>query len=188
MPTEQLRIDREERSTYRARRETLRRTQLHALVRRDLQVRLHGCLSEHDCLLRRGAARARLRGRALTRSARWSRETGGGSHCLGSAHCDSNRNGGKYDGTMGVVCALEVCRLNDELGLGLPLQLISFLEEEGSASGRCCSKPHRRAAGHGGGTVRDVPGGRRRAQLLGARRTGGFEPPAGGMPRTSWTD
>jgi hypothetical protein len=36
------------------------------------------------------------------------------------SHCDSNRNGGKYDGTMGVVTALEVCRLNAELGLDLP--------------------------------------------------------------------
>jgi hydantoinase/carbamoylase family amidase len=52
------------------------------------------------------------------------------------SHCDSNRNGGKYDGTMGVVTALEVCRLNAELGLGLPLQLISFLEEEGSGFGQ----------------------------------------------------
>jgi hydantoinase/carbamoylase family amidase len=52
------------------------------------------------------------------------------------SHCDSNRNGGKYDGTMGVVTALEVCRLNKELGLGLPLQLISFLEEEGSGFGQ----------------------------------------------------
>ena len=52
------------------------------------------------------------------------------------SHCDSNRNGGKYDGTMGVVTALEVCRLNEELGLGLPLQLISFLEEEGSGFGQ----------------------------------------------------
>src|SRR5918997_2042940 len=52
------------------------------------------------------------------------------------SHCDSNRNGGKYDGTMGVVAALEVCRLNEELGLGLPLQLISFLEEEGSGFGQ----------------------------------------------------
>jgi hydantoinase/carbamoylase family amidase len=54
---------------------------------------------------------------------------------LGS-HCDSNRNGGRYDGTMGVVTALEVCRLDHELGLGLPLQLISFLEEEGSGFGQ----------------------------------------------------
>jgi hydantoinase/carbamoylase family amidase len=52
------------------------------------------------------------------------------------SHCDSNRNGGRYDGTMGVVTALEVCRLNEELGLGLPLQLVSFLEEEGSGFGQ----------------------------------------------------
>jgi hydantoinase/carbamoylase family amidase len=52
------------------------------------------------------------------------------------SHCDSNRNGGKYDGTMGVVTALEVCRLNDELGYDLPLQLISWLEEEGSGFGQ----------------------------------------------------
>src|SRR5262249_51887679 len=52
------------------------------------------------------------------------------------SHCDSNRNGGRYDGTMGVVTALEVCRLNNELGLDLPLQLISFLEEEGSGFGQ----------------------------------------------------
>ncbi len=52
------------------------------------------------------------------------------------SHCDSNRNGGRYDGTMGVVTALEVCRLNHELSLGLPLQLISFLEEEGSGFGQ----------------------------------------------------
>jgi hydantoinase/carbamoylase family amidase len=52
------------------------------------------------------------------------------------SHCDSNRNGGKYDGTMGVVTALEVCRLNEERGLQLPLQLVSFLEEEGSGFGQ----------------------------------------------------
>ena len=52
------------------------------------------------------------------------------------SHCDSNRNGGRYDGTMGVVTALEVCRLDAEHRLGLPLQLISFLEEEGSGFGQ----------------------------------------------------
>jgi hydantoinase/carbamoylase family amidase len=52
------------------------------------------------------------------------------------SHCDSNRNGGRYDGTMGVVTALEVCRLNADRGLDLPLQLISFLEEEGSGFGQ----------------------------------------------------
>jgi len=52
------------------------------------------------------------------------------------SHCDSNRNGGRYDGTMGVVTALEVCRRNAEQGLDLPLQVISFLEEEGSGFGQ----------------------------------------------------
>ena len=52
------------------------------------------------------------------------------------SHCDSNRNGGKWDGTLGVVCALEVCRASVELGLDLPLQAISFLEEEGSGFGQ----------------------------------------------------
>jgi allantoate deiminase len=52
------------------------------------------------------------------------------------SHCDSNRNGGKYDGTMGVATALEVCRLNRDLELDLPLQLVSFLEEEGSGFGQ----------------------------------------------------
>jgi hydantoinase/carbamoylase family amidase len=61
----------------------------------------------------------------------------GGQPAFGiGSHCDSNRNGGKYDGTLGVVTALEVCRLNEELGLGLPLQLVSFLEEEGSGFGQ----------------------------------------------------
>ena len=63
------------------------------------------------------------------------RPPGEGVFGVGS-HCDSNRNGGKYDGTLGVVTALEVCRLNEELGLGLPLQLVSFLEEEGSGFGQ----------------------------------------------------
>ena len=72
------------------------------------------------------------------RSARSSPATGRrGEPAFGiGSHCDSNRNGGRYDGTMGVVTALEVCRLNAELGLGLPLQLISFLEEEGSGFGQ----------------------------------------------------
>jgi allantoate deiminase len=52
------------------------------------------------------------------------------------SHCDSNRNGGRWDGTLGVVCALEVCRVSTELDLDLPLQAISFLEEEGSGFGQ----------------------------------------------------
>ena len=52
------------------------------------------------------------------------------------SHCDSNRNGGKYDGTLGVVTALEICRLAQESGRHIPLRLISFLEEEGSGFGQ----------------------------------------------------
>ena len=52
------------------------------------------------------------------------------------SHCDSNRNGGRFDGTLGVCIALELCRLNKELELGLPLQLVAWLEEEGSGFGQ----------------------------------------------------
>src|SRR5437764_15126790 len=52
------------------------------------------------------------------------------------SHCDSNRNGGRYDGTLGVVTALEVCRLNRELEPTLPLQLMSFVEEERAGLGQ----------------------------------------------------
>lgn len=63
------------------------------------------------------------------------RPPGESAFAVGS-HCDSNRNGGKYDGTMGVAVAVEVCRLNHEHDIGLPLQVISFLEEEGSGFGQ----------------------------------------------------
>jgi hydantoinase/carbamoylase family amidase len=63
------------------------------------------------------------------------RPRGKPAFALGSHH-DSNRNGGKYDGTLGVVVALEVCRLSNELGLDLPLQLMSFIEEEASGFGQ----------------------------------------------------
>lgn len=62
------------------------------------------------------------------------RPTGTPVWALGS-HVDSNRNGGRFDGTLGVVAALEACRLDAELGLGLPLQVMAFVEEEGSGFG-----------------------------------------------------
>jgi allantoate deiminase len=52
------------------------------------------------------------------------------------SHCDSNRNGGPWDGTLGVVSALEACRISQEAGLELPLRVISFLEEEASGFGQ----------------------------------------------------
>ena len=56
---------------------------------------------------------------------------------LGS-HCDSNRNGGKYDGTLGVVTALEIARHAHEQDDDLPLRVLSFIEEEASGFGQMC--------------------------------------------------
>ena len=107
------------------------------------------------------------------------------------SHCDSNRNGGRYDGTMGVVTALEVCRLNEELGLGLPLQLISFLEEEGSGFGQMLLGSRIVAQRVTEEDLREtLPVDRRRPQLLGARRGGRLRagPLARGGPRTRRAD
>jgi allantoate deiminase len=52
------------------------------------------------------------------------------------SHCDSVRSGGPWDGTLGVAVGVEVCRLSRELGLDLPLQVVSFLEEDGSGFGQ----------------------------------------------------
>jgi allantoate deiminase len=59
---------------------------------------------------------------------------GPGERAFGmGSHCDSNRNGGPWDGTLGVVSALEACRI---AGDSLPLRVISFLEEEASGFGQ----------------------------------------------------
>ncbi len=52
---------------------------------------------------------------------------------LGS-HLDTVRHGGKYDGALGVVCALEVLRTVQDAGLALPvtLEAIDFTDEEGT--------------------------------------------------------
>lgn len=62
------------------------------------------------------------------------RPAGEPAYALGS-HCDSNPNGGRFDGALGVIAAIEVCRLARERDLDLPLQVISFVEEEGSGFG-----------------------------------------------------
>jgi allantoate deiminase len=62
---------------------------------------------------------------------------GSGERAFGlGSHCDSNRNGGPWDGTLGVVSALEACRVARDSGLDVPLRVISFLEEEGSGFGQ----------------------------------------------------
>jgi allantoate deiminase len=55
-----------------------------------------------------------------------------GERCVAlGSHVDSVPNGGRFDGTAGVVCALEVARLIPEA----PLKIFSFVEEEGSRFG-----------------------------------------------------
>ncbi len=55
---------------------------------------------------------------------------------LGS-HLDSVRQGGRYDGALGVLCALEVLRAVKDAGLELPvtLEAIDFTDEEGTLVG-----------------------------------------------------
>ena len=55
---------------------------------------------------------------------------------LGS-HLDSVRHGGRYDGALGVVCALETLRAVRDAGLDLPVSLeaVDFTDEEGTLIG-----------------------------------------------------
>jgi hydantoinase/carbamoylase family amidase len=55
-----------------------------------------------------------------------------GERCVAlGSHVDSVPNGGRFDGTAGVLCALEVARLIPDA----PLKVFSFVEEEGSRFG-----------------------------------------------------
>lgn len=58
------------------------------------------------------------------------------------SHLDSVPNGGKYDGSVGVLAALECLRVIKEAGLDLPIHLegISFTDEEGCWQGLFGSK------------------------------------------------
>jgi N-carbamoyl-L-amino-acid hydrolase len=60
---------------------------------------------------------------------------------LGS-HLDSVRRGGRYDGALGVLCALEVVRAVQDAGLNLPvaLEVIDFTDEEGTLIGTLGSR------------------------------------------------
>jgi allantoate deiminase len=51
------------------------------------------------------------------------------------SHLDSVRNGGRWDGALGVVTAVELARLSRSLSLSADLHVISWLEEEGSGFG-----------------------------------------------------
>jgi N-carbamoyl-L-amino-acid hydrolase len=62
----------------------------------------------------------------------YSSQPGAKTLLLGS-HLDSVPNGGKYDGAVGVVCALECLRAIKEAGIDLPINLeaIDFTDDEG---------------------------------------------------------
>jgi hydantoinase/carbamoylase family amidase len=54
---------------------------------------------------------------------------------LGS-HCDSVRGGGRFDGILGVLAAIEVAHIARERGFEIPLQIVSWVEEEASGFGQ----------------------------------------------------
>ena len=64
------------------------------------------------------------------------REPGAPTLMLGS-HLDSVRRGGRYDGALGVLCALEVVRTVKDADLDLPVSLeaVDFTDEEGTLIG-----------------------------------------------------
>ena len=53
------------------------------------------------------------------------------------SHLDSVRNGGKYDGAMGIICGLELARMmqEDNLSLRHSFEVIAIVEEEGNSFG-----------------------------------------------------
>ena len=53
------------------------------------------------------------------------------------SHLDSVRNGGKYDGAMGIICGLELARMmqDENLSLQHPFEVIAIVEEEGNSFG-----------------------------------------------------
>ena len=123
---------------HRARHRDPRGPRLHAQRQRDLPLRVHRTSTATRSPTSRPSSRGSDSPSGRTPSARWSPPTSRPARppSASGSHCDSNRNGGKYDGTLGVCTALEVCRLAAEAGDELPLRLISFLEEEGSGFGQ----------------------------------------------------
>jgi beta-ureidopropionase / N-carbamoyl-L-amino-acid hydrolase len=81
-----------------------------------LQVKVDGA-GNHSAILRCGPA--------------------GGLTLLLGSHLDSVPNGGRFDGALGVLAALEVLRVVQEMGLalGFDLEAIDFTDEEGTLTG-----------------------------------------------------
>ena len=89
---------------------------------------------------------------------------------LGS-HLDSVPDGGRYDGALGVIAALEVLRVVKENGLELPypLEAVDFTDEEGTLVGLLGS---RALAGDLGREILTAPRGGRAALIAGLARAG----------------
>jgi len=70
-------------------------------------------------------------------SAIWPSATPGARTVMFGSHLDTVPHGGRFDGALGVVAALEVLRTIQEARLSLPchLEAISFTDEEGTATG-----------------------------------------------------
>lgn len=60
---------------------------------------------------------------------------------MSGSHVDSVRRGGKYDGVVGVIGALEAIRVMKENNItpSHPIEVVIFSEEEGSNFGSCCA-------------------------------------------------
>ena len=57
---------------------------------------------------------------------------GKGPAVISGSHLDTIPNGGKYDGALGVLCALECCRVikEDNLNTISPIEMVTFTDEE----------------------------------------------------------
>lgn len=57
-----------------------------------------------------------------------------GPRVLTGSHLDSVKNGGNFDGPLGVLSSLEAVRMiaDEHISTSLPLEVVSFIEEEGS--------------------------------------------------------
>lgn len=74
---------------------------------------------------------------AANQSAVWPCPNLNAKTLLTGSHLDTVRNGGRYDGALGVLAAMEAVRTIKEAGLELPvhLEVINFTDEEGSILG-----------------------------------------------------
>ncbi len=99
------------------------------------------------------------------------RRPGGPGTLLLGSHLDSVPNGGRFDGALGVVAALEVLRVTEDHDLELPvtLEAIDFTDEEGTLVGLLGSQA---LAGALDPADLEAPRGGRAALVAGLERAG----------------